>query len=260
MESKEAEGIMNRIFAGIVSFEPDIERLRCNIDAIAPQVCAVVIFDNGSSNYREIRKSIKNAVLIRSEKNLGIAAALNRLIRWGERKGYKWMISLDQDSVCPTDYVKDMLPLLDLKRVGIAAPVIIDRSIGVVGHSPKGSYAEVRTCITSGAFNSIAAWCKVSGYDESMFIDSVDFEYCYRLRKHGYRVVQSGKVWLLHEVGNSQKTAVPDLGSDSQLAQCIQKILYCKEQYILPPKAQAVATSCERQYEKPVAHHSCSAL
>lgn len=205
MESKEAEGIMNRIFAGIVSFEPDIERLRCNIDAIAPQVCAVVIFDNGSSNYREIRKSIKNAVLIRSEKNLGIAAALNRLIRWGERKGYKWMISLDQDSVCPTDYVKDMLPLLDLKRVGIAAPVIIDRSIGVVGHSPKGSYAEVRTCITSGAFNSIAAWCKVGGYDESMFIDSVDFEYCYRLRKHGYRVVQSGKVWLLHEVGKSQK-------------------------------------------------------
>ena len=38
-----------------------------------------------------------------------------------------------------------------------------------------------------------------------MFIDSVDFEYCYRMRKNGYGVVQVKNVQLLHELGNSHK-------------------------------------------------------
>ena len=38
-----------------------------------------------------------------------------------------------------------------------------------------------------------------------MFIDSVDFEYCYRMRKCGYGVIQVRDVQLLHELGKSQK-------------------------------------------------------
>ena len=38
-----------------------------------------------------------------------------------------------------------------------------------------------------------------------MFIDSVDFEYCYRMRKCGHGVIQVRDVQLLHELGKSQK-------------------------------------------------------
>lgn len=200
---------MSKIYAGIVSYNPELKRLKENISVIQNQISAVVVFDNGSDNIDEIRNLISeltNVEFIRSEKNLGIAGALNQLMQWGYEKGYDWMLSLDQDSVCEKDFVAGMTPYLTIeKNLGVVAPVIVDRNVGVVGHNPKSEYAHVNTCITSGAFSKISAWKKIGEYDESMFIDSVDFEYCYRMRKYGYGVIQVRNVQLLHELGKSQK-------------------------------------------------------
>lgn len=98
-----------------------------------------------------------------------------------------------------------MLYLSREPNLGIVAPVIIDRNVGVVGHNPSKKYSHVNTCITSGAFSKISAWEKIGKYDESMFIDSVDFEYCYRMRKNGFGVIQVKDVTLLHELGESSK-------------------------------------------------------
>lgn len=203
---------MLNIYAGIVSYNPELKRLQENISAIQCQMSAVVIFDNGSNNINEIQMLVSkfmNVVLLKSERNLGIAAALNQLMQWGYEKKYDWMLSLDQDSVCEKNFVKKMTPYLAVEQnLGVVAPVIMDRNIGVVGHNPKSEYAHVNTCITSGSFSRISAWKEIGKYDESMFIDSVDFEYCYRMRKYGYGVIQVRDVQLLHELGKSQKKRV----------------------------------------------------
>lgn len=200
---------MSKIYAGIVSYNPELKRLKENISVIQSQISAVVVFDNGSNNIDEVQNLISgfaNVELIKSEKNLGIAAALNRLMQWGYEKGYDWMLSLDQDSVCDGDFVARMTPYLTAEQnLGVVAPVIVDRNVGVIGHNPKSEYAHVNTCITSGAFSKISAWKEIGEYDESMFIDSVDFEYCYRMRKYGYGVIQIRDIQLLHELGKSQK-------------------------------------------------------
>lgn len=199
---------MSGIYAGIVTYNPELERFKENISSIQRQL-SVVVFDNGSDNILNIEKLISNfanIVLIKSEKNIGIAAALNRLMWWGEKKKYEWMLSLDQDSVCEENFVVSMTPYLTVEQnLGIVAPVILDRNLGVVGHNPKTEYTHVKTCITSGAFSKLSAWKKIGGYDEKMFIDSVDFEYCYRMRKNGYGIIQVRDVKLLHEIGKSQK-------------------------------------------------------
>lgn len=200
---------MLKIYAGIVSYNPELKRLKENISAVQNQLSDVVVFDNGSNNIKEIQELVSdfaNVRLIKSENNLGIAAALNQLMQWGYEKGYGWMLSLDQDSVCDKSFVEEMIPYLTIEQnLGVVAPVIVDRNIGVVGHNPKSEYAHVNTCITSGAFSKLSAWKKIGEYDESMFIDSVDFEYCYRMRKYGYGVIQVRDVKLLHELGKSQK-------------------------------------------------------
>ena len=200
---------MEKIYAGIVTFNPDIERLKENVCAICIQVPAVIIFDNGSSNFVDTQEHIavfNNAILIHSNENIGIAAALNRLMQWGFDNKYDWMLSLDQDSVCDASYVNKMKQYLDVEPLlGIVAPVIVDRNVGVVGHNPNKEYCHVNTCITSGAFSKIEYWKQIGEYDESMFIDSVDFEYCYRMRKNGYGVIQVKDIHLLHELGNSVK-------------------------------------------------------
>lgn len=196
------------IFAGIVSYNPDIDRLSDNLSAISPQLNEIVIFDNGSEFQSVIRKRIQNyhnVKLISSDKNIGIAAALNRLMEYGEKKNYIWMLTLDQDSVCNCNYITSIQSYLYIKpNIGIVAPVIIDRNIGVIGHNPVKEYACVNTCITSGAVINIKIWKKVGKYDESMFIDSVDFEFCYRVRKNGYKVIQIRDAQLLHEIGQSE--------------------------------------------------------
>ena len=200
---------MSKIYAGIVAYNPDLKRLEENVSSVRSQLSDVVVFDNGSDNIEGIQELVSNfanVILIKSEKNLGIATALNRLMLWGYQNGCDWMLSLDQDSVCEKDFVVRMEPYLTIERnLGVVAPVIVDRNVGVVGHNPKSKYAHVNTCITSGAFSKVSAWKRIGEYDESMFIDSVDFEYCYRMRKYGYGVIQVRDVQLLHELGRSQK-------------------------------------------------------
>lgn len=195
------------IVAGIVTYNPDLDRLRENVESISSQVEKVIIFDNGSKNQEEIKKIYKDeVVLITSPKNIGIAAALNRLMQRSRDLGATWMLSLDQDSVCPDSFCVEMSHFLEREPdFGIVAPVIVDRNVGIVGHNPEKEYKSVRTCITSGAFTRIDVWNKIGGYDESMFIDSVDFEFCYRVRQAGYKVVQVRDVRLLHEIGKSEK-------------------------------------------------------
>lgn len=199
----------DKIYAGIVSYNPDIQRISENIFAIHKQVPEVIIFDNGSNNINHLKKLVNNfnnVYLLESSKNIGIAAALNSLMSWGLEHNYLWMLSLDQDSVCCNEFVNKMKPYLSVEsNLGVVAPVIIDRNVGIVGHNPTSSYAHVKTCITSGCFSNIEAWKVIDGYDESMFIDSVDFDFCYRIRKNGYGVIQVKNVHLLHELGNSKK-------------------------------------------------------
>lgn len=59
-------------------------------------------------------------------------------------------------------------------------------------------------CITSASMMNLNAWKQVGGFDEKMFIDSVDFDICLSMREHGYRIIKTYDTALLHEVGHSE--------------------------------------------------------
>lgn len=195
------------LYAGIVTYNPDIAVLKQNIAAVAEQLERVVIVDNASANAAEVEALAADAgaEVIRNARNEGIAKALNQLMEYGQNCGFVWMLSLDQDSVCPPDYCEKMLAVLvHVPEPGIVAPTIVDKTVGVVGHRPTREFQEVRTCITSGAFVKISVWEEVGKYDETMFIDFVDFEFCYRVRRHGYKVIQTNAAALSHKLGECE--------------------------------------------------------
>lgn len=199
-----------RVCCGIVSYNPNIELLRENILAVKDQVSEIIIVDNGSNNAKEIKGLVRrltlNIKLISNSQNKGIAAGLNQLLREADKMNYSWMLTLDQDSICPPEFVSKLIQFETLPyNIGILAPVIFDRNVGIIGHDPGVlPYKDVKTCITSGALTSVSAWKKVGGFDENMFIDSVDFEYCYRLRKSGFRIIQVSSVKLSHSIGEAR--------------------------------------------------------
>ena len=162
-----------KVYAGIVTFNPSLKVLEDNVLSVYKQVSEIVIVDNASENIEKISEIIgqfNNIVLIKNYENKGIAYALNQLMNFGESNLYTYMLTLDQDSKCPKNYIQDMLPFFKIdKKIGIVAPVIKDINVGIAGHSPS-PYGYVKTCITSGSIVSIEAWKNIGGYDELLFI------------------------------------------------------------------------------------------
>lgn len=193
--------------AGIVTYHPDIERLRENLDAVISQVREIYIVDNVSKNLEDIERLTKDydgIYLIKNSRNEGIAKALNQIIGEAEKQGYCWVITLDQDSVCYKGLVENYLKYVE-DDIGILICDIEDRNYRIKQKKIRPEYEEVKKCITSGAFTNVKACIEAGGFDEKLFIDSVDYDMCYSMREHGYRIVNVHFTGLLHEVGKSVK-------------------------------------------------------
>lgn len=81
--------------AGIVLYNPNLERLSQNIVACATQVNEIICIDNGSRNIAEVEELISRLQelkspqaapfikIIKNDENLGIAKALNQILYYG---------------------------------------------------------------------------------------------------------------------------------------------------------------------------------
>lgn len=194
--------------AGIVTYNPEVERLKENIKSIACQVPWVIICDNGSTNVDDIEKlmhSQSNIILIKEIRNMGIAYALNRIFEYALKlNDIKWVLTLDQDSICPDNLIEKYQHFC-YEDVGIISPVFRDPRVSYGSLVGGENMVDVEYCITSGSLTNIQAWEKIKGFDEVMFIDYVDYDFCYRIRKIGYRILQINAVVLNHTIGNSQE-------------------------------------------------------
>jgi rhamnosyltransferase len=88
---------MTNVSAGIVLYNPDISRLRENINAILPQVDFIVLVDNASQNIKKVESmycNFDNIFFIKNKKNLGVATALNQIVKFCETKNVKWVLTL----------------------------------------------------------------------------------------------------------------------------------------------------------------------
>jgi rhamnosyltransferase len=193
-----------RTGCGIVTYNPDIERLEDNIQAISFQVQEIVLFDNGSVNVSDIKSLCHKYPIIRvicNKDNVGIAKALNNIMRYFDEKNYKWVVTLDQDSISPPNLIRELGQYAE-EKIGAVGPFINDVNKPVKPYVNNDKFIECNRIITSGCLTNVKAWKDIDGFDEKMFIDGVDFDFCDRVRKAGYRILQVLSVNLTHEIGH----------------------------------------------------------
>lgn len=189
-----------KIAAGIVLYNPDEDRFNACIDALMQQVDRIYIFDN-SENAENFMQS-ENIVYLTENKNLGIAYALNRVMETAQKDGFDWIITMDQDSIIPTGLVDGYKEAIDrTNKIGIVCPQVVDsrRAYMEVKTTPKEEYVDF--CITSASCTSIKAWEKVGKFDEWLFIDLVDNDFCKRLLVSGYKILRLNDFILNQEFG-----------------------------------------------------------
>lgn len=198
------------ICAGIVLFNPEIERLNENIEHIRKQVAQLVLVDNGSDNLNEVKDLIKglpNVILLENGENLGIAQALNRILKFAGDYSYEWVLTLDQDSVADDSlieaYKKFLIEHTLSQKIGCLTCNIVDRNFNI--EKKESGYEEIDYCITSGSLMNVEKTFEIGGFDESMFIDKVDCDICINMRKHGYKIIRINYDGLLHEIGHAKQ-------------------------------------------------------
>lgn len=191
------------VLAGIVTYNPEISRLRENIESIITQVKQVIVVDNGSSNIGDIKKIIKNferTVLVELNENLGIATALNKIGEYAVQKEFDFFLTLDQDSVALPGLVAEYKKYLYLPNIGLLNSYQKDRNLQ---EQPtiNTEVLENRTMRTSGSFMKTSTFKTGFKFDERLFIDKVDFDMDMSLIRAGFHLYQIPYYGLLHEVG-----------------------------------------------------------
>lgn len=200
------KNIMVQYAAGIVLYNPDINRLEKNLEAICSQVKNVYCFNNGLENEMAVEilfRKYTNIYMVGDGTNVGIATALNELIKKAKEDDIEWILTLDQDSVVCEGMVESLASIKDEKDVAIICPVIEDvRRKNEAPVVAKNTIDDVDFCITSGSFMNVEKALAIGGFDDWLFIGLVDNEICYRTKLNGYRIVRNNAVILNHELGN----------------------------------------------------------
>lgn len=194
-----------KLAVGIVLYNPSIDNLKKNIKEIEKIADYIFLIDNNSKNFNLIKKIQKGNILIKSNSsNLGIAKALNQILELSYERNVDFLLTLDQDSILSEDIIKEMLKYINCKDVAIVCPVINDlnRIKQVV---QKEEILEVNRCITSGSLMNLRVCKSVGFFDEKMFIDYVDFDYCKRIILNDKKILRIKNAVLDHEIGKRSK-------------------------------------------------------
>lgn len=201
-------GNISAFCAGVVTYNPDIDVLIKNLQALSPQVRDVFVVDNGSNNINDIEDLLghfNNITIFLNPQNLGIAQALNKLCKIASSRRYDWILTMDQDSMCDGNMVANLSNYAN-EEYGIIAPRVEFRKDGVLiektGSGAKCQTEQIYACITSGSLTNLIAWKEVGGFDEWYFIDHVDNEFCTHIIQKGYKVLRVNDALLYQRAGD----------------------------------------------------------
>lgn len=195
-------------WAGIVTYNPSVERLRENLKAIVDQVERVILFDNGSDNIRSIDSILndyKNVSVVKSCENIGLASALNSICKIASENNIDWILLLDQDTVCGDKFIETYYKYELLPKAAILCPIMFDKRRRVYVHKECGDYKEICECIQSGALYNVKVLEEVGYFDDWYFIDYIDYDYCMSIRRHGYKIYQVSSLLIDQEASTIEK-------------------------------------------------------
>lgn len=207
LTAEESEALLSRVVAVVPTFHPDdgvIDRLK----ALSAQVDSVIVVDDGSSADADgvlARVETAGYRLVRTGENRGIASALNTGTRLALDDGADYVLTIDQDSTLPDGYVRACLDVFEgaasATRLGIVTVDSINGHPSIPPrHSPEG-FGLVGEAIQSGFVITAECLEDCGLFDERLFIDCVDTEFCLRIGEKGYRIAIASGTNLEHELG-----------------------------------------------------------
>jgi len=150
--------------------------------------------------------------VVRHAINAGIARGLNEGLNAALDTSATWLLTVDQDTMLPAEYVADMQAWLfqhhdrsdSIAAVGAGGVVDGDARI----RYPSSTLDGIRVTdeiVQTGSMWRVSALAEIGGFDESLGIDAVDAAACVRLRAAGYVITVADGLEVKHSIGSSRR-------------------------------------------------------
>lgn len=147
-----------------------------------------------------------------NQQNVGIASAQNQGIQFALRhSAYQNICLFDQDSEINNQFINQLVTAFFILRqnnqkIAAVGPSLIDPRISNIKNkrTQVSTNSDKKMIIASGSMINIDAIKAIGLMDESLFIDHVDTEWCYRAWHKGYKVMQLSDMVMNHAIGETK--------------------------------------------------------
>ncbi len=209
-------------------FKPLPEVYR-NIKTYLDEVDCLYLVDNSPStcSFPEGLLEEEKVKLLSSGTNMGVAEAYNLGLQNAQKDGYRWLMTMDQDSFFEsrqTEHFFEDFSKASKNNLGIYAPLHNPKFLSQQGDEP------VSVVMSSASIVNVDMALKLGSFDSALFIDEVDHEFCLRIQQNGFIVLQNKSVYLNHSLGEEVRKGVKKYSS-TRLYYMTRNHFYIKNRY-----------------------------
>jgi rhamnosyltransferase len=191
----------------------------------------VYIIDNSIEDNSKLANQIPNSRYFPNFENLGIAKALNQGCEAAINDGHVWAMTMDQDSSWDSKYILEYIN--EVNRIHqidnlarsfspntvhqnevhsilgtIKRSFLKKREVKKKNHE-KSEFEYVDRVISSGNIINLEMWKTIGSFNNDLFINDVDYDFCYRVIQNGYKIVKIHKCNMNHVDGEPRRSFFP---------------------------------------------------
>lgn len=198
--------LAGRLACILVLFNP-LAGVAETVRRLAARYPVILVVNAAGMEFIAQFEGLDGLFVLRNPGNIGLAAALNRGVAFafGEL-GVSFVTLFDQDSNPDVSMPENLLKELLERRGQVACigPRLFDKK-EVSAHyaTNDASASRCRSIPTSGSVIPKSVFEEVGPMMESLFIDGIDHEWCFRACHKGYEVRVSERTSMVHDMGDS---------------------------------------------------------
>jgi len=244
--------MLYKVFAVIVTYNPERSLLLNQCDVLKEQVCGLIYVDNNSTeSLLNILPTCDKLSFVLNDRNLGLGKAQNIGIKRAFEEGATHVILFDQDSIPDVKLIDCLLSTekqyMEMGvKVGLVGPSVYNNyknppeltpAVIQLGFNIEKSFSyttvlEVEYCIASGSLIRKDLFKDVGWMDERLFIDALDLEWCQRAKYKGYKILLCPLARIYHELGNGINDRILSHSPKREYYICRNNILLSKMKHI----------------------------
>jgi rhamnosyltransferase len=185
----------------VVLFNPPSNIIQ-NINSYFYQIDYLWIIDNSPVNNSELFQSLEPSKFsyLPNFNNIGIGAALNIAAKNAIEQKFDFLLTMDQDSSATPNMIRKMLDIYTSNDIGI---ISARHNNKFEIHSSDKGQEDITIVMTAGNLVNLHAYKQIGGFNENLFIDYVDHEFCLRLLDKNFRIIKVNNAIINHTVGNT---------------------------------------------------------